>query len=90
MANTTPGFDRDLGYLDKFLANLERHAQGLEEPRQSALGRLLVEERARWDQIRAILAGQLPVEANPGREGQVEERAIAAPTGLTVGSLIAR
>lgn len=92
-------FARDLGYLEKFLGALEAHATSLPEPEGARLASLLREERARWEEIGALLGGQ----AAPGQEADSEappasaspaRMAPAAPTQelprprWTVGSLL--
>lgn len=79
-------FARDLGYLDQFLARLKAHAAGLSGPQGAELTRLLSEEDARWQQIKALLApGIAPQETRPPSEASTTE---AAPRGWTVGSLM--
>ena len=77
-------FATDLGYLDRFLDKLERHASALADARaKDRLAGLLAEERARWAEIRALLAGD-------GSPGAGESRSSAEPQrpGFTVGSLL--
>lgn len=48
---------RDLGYLARFLDKLEAEAKSLGGQRGERLLTLLLEERARWDEIQSLLAG---------------------------------
>jgi hypothetical protein len=78
-------FATDLGYLDKFFEKLERHASAMTDARAAGrLRGLLAEERARWAEIRALLAGRDP----PPAPGARTER--AESPGWTVGSLVQR
>ncbi|HEY9900367.1 MAG TPA: hypothetical protein V6D00_14425 [Pantanalinema sp.] len=87
-------FARDLGYLDKFLAGLKAHAQGLSEPQRAELLGLLEEEVARWGRIKGILGGGggSPVAApsTAGGTAPAPARDLAAGSGWTVGSLMPR
>lgn len=76
MAQSDLPFARDLGYLDKFLAALRGHAEGLPEPRRQELLRLLASEDGQWARIKALLGAEA---CDPPE----------VPRGLTVGSLIA-
>lgn len=60
MANETGGaaFARDLGYLDKFFANLTAHADTLPAAQGARLKQLMGEEVVRWKEIRQLIAGQ--------------------------------
>lgn len=86
-------FARDLGYLDKFLAALAAHAEGLSEPDRTELLGLLAEENARWPQIKALLEGKAPARPQGGAETKprapepAAQQQTAAP-GWTVGSLM--
>lgn len=83
-------FATDLGYLDKFLDKLERHASAMVDARAAGrLAGLLAEERARWAEIRALLAGEAAPEASPGPAALAEPARREAP-GWTVGSLVKR
>ena len=91
MASAPPAaFERDLGYLDGFFSKLEAHAAGLEPAARARLEALLAEERARWVEIRGLLAGAAPGPSAP--VGPKAAPAVAAGRErprLTVGSLIA-
>jgi hypothetical protein len=60
MATETGGaaFARDLGYLDKFFANLTAHADTLPAAQGERLKQLMAEEVVRWKEIRQLIAGQ--------------------------------
>jgi hypothetical protein len=60
MANetATAAFARDLGYLDKFFANLTAHADTLPAAQGARLKQLMGEEVVRWREIRQLIAGQ--------------------------------
>lgn len=104
MAQVDP-FARDLGYLAKFLESLRSHAATLEPVAGQRLLSLLDEEAGRWDEIKRILAGQVPgapaaqAVAQPQASKAPEPEAPPAPqpevgrpnaTGFTVGSLRGR
>lgn len=80
-------FARDLGYLDAFFGKLEAHAATLAPARGARLRALLAEERARWTEIKGLLAepgGSAATE--PAPKAEPAPRRQARP--LTVGSLI--
>lgn len=60
MANETDSaaFARDLGYLDKFFANLNTHAATLPPAQGARLKQLVGEEVVRWQEIRQLITGQ--------------------------------
>jgi hypothetical protein len=58
-------FARDLGYLDQFFAKLEAHAGTLSPAGGARLKALIGEERARWTEIKSLLAGAAPSAATP-------------------------
>lgn len=87
-------FARDLGYLDTFFDKLEAHATALSPAAGARLRVLMSEERARWGEIRGLLAGGAPAagapatrasEAGPSQGGpsQVRPPADARPTPST-------
>lgn len=84
-------FSRDFGYLDKFLVNIAAHAATLPEPQGSRLKQLMVEETARWAEVRRLLAGEnpaaAPAPAAVPAPSPAPEAKPASP-GLTVGSLL--
>lgn len=60
MAQDTP-FQRDLGYLDRFLEKLREHAAGLaDRAAGDRLSALMDEEVRRWGEIRALLGDVSP------------------------------
>ena len=63
------GFARDLGYLEAFFEKLENHARtNMPATSGARLAARMKEERERWKEIRALLAGQAPVVASHSRE----------------------
>ncbi|MBM3267850.1 MAG: hypothetical protein FJZ01_09400 [Candidatus Sericytochromatia bacterium] len=88
----TASFQRDLGYLAKFLAGLRTHAADLPPAARERLLALLDEEDASWREITALLgaAAPLPNPAAPDATapGRPAGRPAATPGGLTVGSLL--
>ena len=92
-------FARDLGYLDKFFANLTAHADTLAPASGARLKQLMAEEVERWQEIRRLIAGGAP-SAAPVAPPAAPAPAVVAPAaapapsnprpGLTVGSLIDR
>jgi len=102
MAELDP-FARDLGYLAKFLDSLRTHSGNLDPIAGQRLLSLLDEEVARWNEIRALLAGAAPEAGGSAAAaaGQAASSAGSAaspgtpagsrpPAGLTVGSLLDR
>jgi len=95
-AKDDAGFERDFGYLLPFLDRVGQAAAGLADPAARArLTALVAEEKARWPEIRALLAGG-PVTPPPTPAAARREEAVGAgpvarapsdPTRLTVGSL---
>lgn len=55
---SSSAFQRDLGYLDAFFDKLEAHASTLGSAEGARLRALVGEERTRWVEIRALVAGQ--------------------------------
>jgi hypothetical protein len=56
--DTGAAFARDLGYLDKFFANLTAHAATLPAAQGDRLKQLVAEEVVRWKEIRQLIDGQ--------------------------------
>jgi len=84
MARETNSFSRDLGYLDGFLDKLEAHAGDVGGAAGARLAALMVEERTRWQEIKALLGGGAPVVTAS------DTPAAVSATGFTVGSLVSR
>jgi len=94
--NSNPSaFDRDFGYLMPFLDRVEAAASELPDASARAeLTRLMVEEKARWQRIQALLGGAqgrgAPAPA-PAPEAPAEAPRLGqgapAVSSLTVGSL---
>lgn len=81
-------FARDLGYLDKFFDKLDAAAKELGDARGSRLSTLVEEERARWAEIKSILAGAAAATA-PSSSSQPAAATAdvhAAPVGSTKGA----
>lgn len=57
MAAMDANFARDFGYLDKFLVNVANHANTLPPERGARLKALMIEETARWAEVKALLEG---------------------------------
>lgn len=92
-------FARDLGYLDQFFDKLEAHAATLAPAAGARLRTLMGEERARWGEIRGLLAGGPPAAGAPEARPSAAHAApapgtpaarTAEPPRITVGSLIER
>jgi len=91
-------FARDLGYLDGFFDKLEAHAATLGPAESARLKILMGEERKRWTEIRALIAGGkaapqaagAPGVAAPPAAAPARAVSYARPGPLTVGSLIGR
>lgn len=96
-------FARDLGYLDQFFDKLEAHAATLAPAAGARLRTLMGEERARWGEIRGLLAGGPPAAGAPEARPSAAPAApapraapgtpaarTAEPPRITVGSLIER
>lgn len=88
-------FARDFGYLDKFLANMAKHADTLPPDRGGRLKQLMAEETARWEEVKRLLAGGAPAtaavsaSAEPAASDAAPTKAApVAPIGLTIGSLL--
>ncbi|MBJ6763082.1 hypothetical protein JGU66_20130 [Myxococcaceae bacterium JPH2] len=97
MALDPSAFDKDFGYLMPFLDKVAQAAAGLEDgPAREELGRLLSDEKVRWERIRALLRGA-PAQAPESMPEAPSRRADEAParrvgpsvpaSGLTVGPL---
>lgn len=67
-------FARDLGYLDTFFDKLEAHATALSPAAGARLRVLMSEERARWGEIRGLLAGGAPAAGAPAAGPTSETR----------------
>jgi hypothetical protein len=89
-----PAFARDLGYLDKFFDKIDAHAATLDAAAGARLRALVLEERARWGEIRGLISGE-PVKAS-APASQVPATPVGPATvsrprpQFTVGSLIAK
>lgn len=57
MAKDTDGFARDLGYLDAFFDKLDAQGGAMGGASGARLRAFVGEERRRWSEIRALLAG---------------------------------
>jgi hypothetical protein len=78
-------FQRDLGYLAKFLDSLSLHAATLEPQAGERLLALLDEQTACWQEIGAILGGVAPA---VDTIESAAPRNLRGPQALTVGSLL--
>lgn len=78
-----PNFDRDFGYLAPFLDKVAAAASDLPDASaREELGRLMAEEKVRWERIRELLQGA------PGPRGAASQSSRAGPT--TAASPLAR
>lgn len=95
MANRDGGgdtFGRDFGYLDKFLTNLQRHADTLPATRGAELKARVARQVEEWRVIKALVRGEMvPVDsgAAPSSDGAAPAATtdVGGAGGLTVGSL---
>ena len=95
MAQEPGAFERDFGYLFPFLDKLVAAARAMPAgAARTRLEQLLSEERARFEEIRALFSGKAPTvtaKATPAKPAPASATAAQSPqppeNGLTVGSL---
>lgn len=89
---SSSAFQRDLGYLDAFFDKLEAHASTLGAAEGERLRTLIGEERTRWVEIRALVAGQpvkpvqvpVPAAQTAPAVGKVETPKVEGPRAAAI------
>ena len=85
--DTKGGLDRDFGYLMPFFDKVAQAAGAVQDPAARAeLARLIDGEKAKWERVRALLAGA-PARRAGTKAASLPPGQPSAQPGFTVGSL---